>query len=281
MPEAVRTTTSQAGAAARRRGSAASPSRPGIERSSSTRSGWSSCASCERLGSVRGLSDHVEAALREQGCERVARQRVVVDDENSFGHLPSHRQTAPCRLGGRAAAMSKTRSSRGSSVSCCSSPCWGRRRRSSSPIRSCGARTSCRKGGSCSTPPSCSQRRSSRSSPASASPSKGGALDLLLAAGFFVAGRRDARVLGRSRARRLQPGRAGGLGGDRLPRARGDADRAGAARARAADRRAAAGAPRRDRAAARGARRDLAAAARLRRQAQPARRGGWRRARSS
>ena len=45
MPEAVRTTTSQPGAAARSRGSAASPSRPGIERSSRTRSGWSSAAS--------------------------------------------------------------------------------------------------------------------------------------------------------------------------------------------------------------------------------------------
>jgi len=42
----------------------------------------------ERLGSVRGLSDHVETTLREQGRERVARQRMVVDDENSFRHLP-------------------------------------------------------------------------------------------------------------------------------------------------------------------------------------------------
>ena len=66
MPDAVSTTTSQPGAAARSRGSAARPSRPGIERSSSTRSGCSAAASGERLDAVRGLADDLEAALREQ-----------------------------------------------------------------------------------------------------------------------------------------------------------------------------------------------------------------------
>ena len=42
----------------------------------------------ERLDAVSGLADHVEAALREQGRQRVARQRMVVDDENSLGHFP-------------------------------------------------------------------------------------------------------------------------------------------------------------------------------------------------
>ena len=45
MPDAVRTTTSHSGAASRICGSAVRPSMPGIERSSSTRSGWSFRAS--------------------------------------------------------------------------------------------------------------------------------------------------------------------------------------------------------------------------------------------
>ena len=75
-------------------------------------------------------------------------------------------------------------------------------------------------GGSCSTPPSCSRRRSSPSSPASASSVEGRVLDLLLAAGFFVAGVGTLAfsvvpVLGG--ANQDAPG---GLGRDRRTRAR-------------------------------------------------------------
>jgi hypothetical protein len=56
----------------------------------------------ERRGAVCGFTDHIEAARHEQRRKRIACQRVVVDDENSLGHLSSHRQTVACRLEGRA-----------------------------------------------------------------------------------------------------------------------------------------------------------------------------------
>ena len=42
----------------------------------------------QRLGAVRRLADHVEAALGQQRPERVAREGMVVDDENSLRHVP-------------------------------------------------------------------------------------------------------------------------------------------------------------------------------------------------
>src|SRR5262249_1252081 len=49
----------------------------------------------DRLLPVLRLADHVEALLREQGCERIARQWMVVDDENAFGHLALIGRTSP------------------------------------------------------------------------------------------------------------------------------------------------------------------------------------------
>ena len=42
----------------------------------------------ERLGAVGCFADHVEAALRQQRRERVAREGMVVDDEDSLRHVP-------------------------------------------------------------------------------------------------------------------------------------------------------------------------------------------------
>ena len=91
------TTTWASGAVSRRPGRAVSPSTPAIVRSSSTRSGLQRLGQLERLGAVSRLADDVEATLREQRRERVARDRVVVHDEDPFRHLPSHRQTGACR----------------------------------------------------------------------------------------------------------------------------------------------------------------------------------------
>ena len=41
----------------------------------------------DRSGAVLGLADDVESLLHEQSRERIARERMVVDDENAFGHL--------------------------------------------------------------------------------------------------------------------------------------------------------------------------------------------------
>ena len=82
MPEAVRTTTSLSGAASRRRGSAPSPSRPGIERSSRTRSGRSRPASTIASSPSDAGADDIEAVRAEQRGERLAGQRMVVDDED-------------------------------------------------------------------------------------------------------------------------------------------------------------------------------------------------------
>ena len=59
-----------------------------MERSSRTRSGWSSSREPERLDAVRRLADDVEAALRQQRRKRVAREGMVVDDEDSLRHVP-------------------------------------------------------------------------------------------------------------------------------------------------------------------------------------------------
>src|SRR6188768_1277018 len=40
----------------------------------------------DRLVAVRGFADHVELVLLEQGGERLARERVVVDEQDPFGH---------------------------------------------------------------------------------------------------------------------------------------------------------------------------------------------------
>ena len=61
---------------------------PGIVRSSSTMSGCKLRRGGDRSGAVLGLADDVESLLREQGRERIARQRMIVDDENAFGHVP-------------------------------------------------------------------------------------------------------------------------------------------------------------------------------------------------
>ena len=70
------------GAASRSRGSAVRPSIPGIERSSRTRSGCSSAAVDDRLLAVGRLADDVEAVRPQQRDERLAGQRMVVDDED-------------------------------------------------------------------------------------------------------------------------------------------------------------------------------------------------------
>ena len=41
----------------------------------------------DRSGTVRGLADDVEASRREQRCKRIPCERMVVDDEDSLGHL--------------------------------------------------------------------------------------------------------------------------------------------------------------------------------------------------
>ena len=150
----------------------------------------------------------------------------------------------PLPIRGTCSETPRTRSRAGSSASCCSSPCSASATalfltQPGAPqhLRAAGRH------GSCSTRPSCSRPRSSRSSPASASRSKGGVLDLLLAAGFFVAGVGTLAFsvvpsLGGSDQDAPEAWAAIGCA-----RARGDADRARAARSRAADRRAEARAP--------------------------------------
>ena len=51
-------------------------------------SGCSSRGRGDRSGAVLGLADDVESLLHEQRRERIARERMVVDDEDAFGHLP-------------------------------------------------------------------------------------------------------------------------------------------------------------------------------------------------
>ena len=41
----------------------------------------------ERLRAVGGLADHLESSAREQGGERVARERVIVGDEDANSHV--------------------------------------------------------------------------------------------------------------------------------------------------------------------------------------------------
>ena len=102
MPDAVSTTTSVPGAALRSRGSVARPSSPGIERSSRTRSGWSSRASSSAAAPSAASPTTSKPPCAEQGRERIPGQGMVVDDENALRHRPSHRQRPPCRLGVRA-----------------------------------------------------------------------------------------------------------------------------------------------------------------------------------
>ena len=51
----------------------------------------------DRAGAILGLADDVEALLRQKRREGVARQRVVVDDEDAIGHLPLIGRSARCR----------------------------------------------------------------------------------------------------------------------------------------------------------------------------------------
>ena len=50
-------------------------------------SGCSAAASAIALLAVLGLADDVETLLREQRGEGVAGQRMVVDDQDAFGHV--------------------------------------------------------------------------------------------------------------------------------------------------------------------------------------------------
>src|SRR5437588_36790 len=132
VPDAVRTTTSQWGAASRSRGRAVRPSTPGIERSSRTRSGWSRPASTiasapsdaqpitfrpwaprsdERASLVRGWSSTIrilagmrgsyrqEAFCRQEGGEIRRKERKA---ELALGRDPARRtargQPGPVRL---------------------------------------------------------------------------------------------------------------------------------------------------------------------------------------
>ena len=82
----VRTTTSHSGAASRSRGSAVSPSRPGMERSSRTRSGRSRAASTIACAPSDEQPTTSNPWAREERRERLAGQRVVVDDEDPGSH---------------------------------------------------------------------------------------------------------------------------------------------------------------------------------------------------
>ena len=42
----------------------------------------------DRGRAILGLADDVEALLRQKRCEGVARQRVIVDDEDAIRHPP-------------------------------------------------------------------------------------------------------------------------------------------------------------------------------------------------
>ena len=83
MPDAVRTTTSQPGAAARRRGSAVEAVEPGHREVEQDEVGREPARRLDRLRAVGGLADDVEAVLLEQRGERLAGERVVVDDEDA------------------------------------------------------------------------------------------------------------------------------------------------------------------------------------------------------
>ena len=48
----------------------------------------------DRRRAVLGLADDVEPLLREQGCESISGQRMVVDDEHALGHAPLIGRTA-------------------------------------------------------------------------------------------------------------------------------------------------------------------------------------------
>ena len=115
MPDAVRTTTSHSGAASRSRGSAVSPSIPGMERSRRTRSGCRRSASDDRL--VRrpiGGADDVESVRAEQ---RRRAPRGSADGRRRSGCAwprPSYRQEGDRADKGQSEARSQRSRERGS-----------------------------------------------------------------------------------------------------------------------------------------------------------------------
>ena len=259
MPDAVSTTTSHPGAAARRRGSADRPSRPGIERSSRTRSGWSDCASSSAAApsAASPTTSKPPAPSSDESASRVSGWSSTIRIRSDI--VPSHRQTLACRLGGRAEEESKGHvrgvARRRAAARCPARlgdgafphepdpPQHVRAARGPARARHCGR-------------PGRDDRRDPRRRPLlggrpHARPAAGGRL--------LRCRHRHAGVLRRPGPGRLESGRARGLGGDRLPSPRRNADRARAARAGAADHRQEARTSGRDRDAARCPLRDLAA----------------------
>ena len=74
---------------------------PGIVRSRRTSSGCARARQLDRLLAVARLADDVEAVLLEQRGERLARQRVIVDDEDALRHQRPYRQRTPLPMRGR------------------------------------------------------------------------------------------------------------------------------------------------------------------------------------
>ena len=70
-----------------------------MERSSRIRSGWSLAGGLDRLLTVGGLADHVEAVLGQQPGEGRAGQGVVVYEKDSLSHqgFKAYRRPGICR----------------------------------------------------------------------------------------------------------------------------------------------------------------------------------------
>ena len=82
----------------RARAATSNPVRSGSWTSSRTISGWSSAASCERLGPVLRLADDREPVALEQRPRGRPEARMVVDDEHGLRHA-LHRRRARARRG--------------------------------------------------------------------------------------------------------------------------------------------------------------------------------------
>ena len=172
-----------AGAASRSRGSAVRPSIPGIERSSSTRSGWSRAASSSASApsaaspttSKPPCASSDASASRVSGWSSTTRMRTAIALSSAARSLPMRGKCEKRRIDtfeswlvGRAVARRAARLGDGALPD------------QPGPAA---APTSCRRAGSCWTRPSCSlrRRRHPRRRPLLG---RGAALDLLLAAGF-------------------------------------------------------------------------------------------------
>ena len=86
MPEAVRTTTSVSGAASRRRGQRAQAVEAGHREVEQDEVRPEPGGLDDRLGAVGCAAADLEAVRAEQRGQRLAGQRVVVDDEDAGGH---------------------------------------------------------------------------------------------------------------------------------------------------------------------------------------------------